>query len=433
MATASELRQILKEDAAGKNLYDHLTETLMRIVMDRPGNAYDAFELISADIKANPLNPDPEAGKGVPPSEEETAKQIAWTKASASLLKVPEAPVEGNGCRYPDLMDEAALLEWAGISFGKGETYRLYLSIKALAETIPGESERARFFGKISTRGSPYYIVETLSTFEGEEVDPTKQEGKEGANKFNYYVTQSLEQSASWVKLPEVTMEQVQAATRFKRLFTGDLDAPVPSFPVFPGTEKNLLRAQIARIGGSTSISPDGYFELDDEGECKGAEAEALAERFPKAGEEMKDAEQWKHHEVELNALGRVRAMPEQLDDNGDPIEPEEPVEVAPPLDAVKPEAWSFRVGPGGAGVAASSCAIAKSLVWPGAVAVAGGRKFLNCYVGNGVIYDPTPYCPPLPQRTQSEWAPGEEEAPLTEEEDVRNDPTPPAAEEEEE
>ena len=125
--------------------------------------------------------------------------------------------------------------------------------------------------------------------------------------------------------------------------------------------------------------------------------------------------------------------MPEQLDDNGDPIEPEEPVEVAPPLDAVKPEAWSFRVGPGGPGVASTSCCIAKSLVWPGAVAVAGGRKYLNCYVGNGVIYDPTPYCPPLPARTQSEWAPGEEEAPLVEEEDVRNDPTPPKAEEEEE
>ena len=126
-------------------------------------------------------------------------------------MKVPEAPVEGNGTKFPDLMDEAALLEWAGISLGKGDTYRLYLSIKALAETIPGESDRARFFGKITTRGKPYYIVETLSTFEGEEVDPTKQEGKEGANKFNYYVTQSLEITGGWTKLPEVTMAQIQA------------------------------------------------------------------------------------------------------------------------------------------------------------------------------------------------------------------------------
>lgn len=71
MATASELRQILKEDHGGKNLYDHLTETLMKIIIDRPKNSYDAFELISADVKANPLNPDPLKGKPLPPSAAE--------------------------------------------------------------------------------------------------------------------------------------------------------------------------------------------------------------------------------------------------------------------------------------------------------------------------------------------------------------------------
>ena len=71
MATANELRQILKEDSTGKNLYEHLTETLMRIVLDRPANAYDSFELISADVKANPMNPDPEKGGPLPPSQEE--------------------------------------------------------------------------------------------------------------------------------------------------------------------------------------------------------------------------------------------------------------------------------------------------------------------------------------------------------------------------
>ena len=71
MATAAELKQILKEDTSGKNLYDHLTETLMKILLDRPKNAYDNFELISAEIKANPLNPDPEIGRPVPPSEDE--------------------------------------------------------------------------------------------------------------------------------------------------------------------------------------------------------------------------------------------------------------------------------------------------------------------------------------------------------------------------
>lgn len=34
MATAQELRQLLKEDAGGRNLYEHLTETLMRVVLE---------------------------------------------------------------------------------------------------------------------------------------------------------------------------------------------------------------------------------------------------------------------------------------------------------------------------------------------------------------------------------------------------------------
>lgn len=71
MATAAELRQILSEDPSGKDLYGHLTETLMRILIERPKNAYDSFELISAAVKANPLNPDPENGKPLPPSAAE--------------------------------------------------------------------------------------------------------------------------------------------------------------------------------------------------------------------------------------------------------------------------------------------------------------------------------------------------------------------------
>jgi hypothetical protein len=76
MATVTELRQILKEDTSGKNLYDHLTETLMKILLDRPGNAFDNFELISADVKSNPLNPDPEKGRSVPAGPEEVLHNI---------------------------------------------------------------------------------------------------------------------------------------------------------------------------------------------------------------------------------------------------------------------------------------------------------------------------------------------------------------------
>jgi len=348
MATAAELRQILKQDAAGKNLYDHLTETLLKILIDKPANSYDQFEIISSDVKAKPFNPDPEAGRAVPPSEEEVrgtrsrdgrtsrrhrlfldlcspshrspcplqyAKKFSWSKKCAALLKVPDEPPEDTGVKLPDLLDEANLLEWAGVSVGRYEAHRLFLSMKKLSESLPGDVGKLRFFGKIYTRGHPYVIVEGLSPEDEEGIDDKLQEGRGGANKNAYWVARGVEVAAAedWVKLPNVTMAQVVVSRKIKRLLTGDLDAPVPSFPPFPGTERHLLRALIARIVGATLISPDGFFELsdDDPPVAKEAEAEALNERFPKPAADIKEAEAWRHHEVELNALGRVLPMPE--------------------------------------------------------------------------------------------------------------------------
>ena len=95
--------------------------------------------------------------------------------------------------KYPDLIDELSILQWAGLCvekvenvenvkcyysskncflcrFYKGEAYRLYLSIKKLAESLPAEVERLRFFGKILTRTVPYYIVEGVSPEEEENI-----------------------------------------------------------------------------------------------------------------------------------------------------------------------------------------------------------------------------------------------------------------------
>ncbi len=130
-----------------------------------------------------------------------------------------------------------------------------------------------------------------------------------------------------------------------------------------------------------------------------------------------------------MNILGRVTAMPEQLDDNGEPIEAEEPAEVTPALKAIEADQWSIRICPGGAGESAAAAVAAKSLKWPGAIAVAAGRRFLNIYVGYGTMYQRETYTPPVPAPVLVEWAPAEEEEPLLETADARVDPTPPAAE----
>lgn len=436
MSSVAELRQILKEDGSGRDLYGHLVETLMKILVDRPANAYDAFELISAEVKENPFDPSPTRGKPVPPAPDQLNAMNKWTNRNSTMLKVPDEPLDESEVKYPDLMTDAHLYEWAGISFGRGEIYRLYLSIKALAESLPAEVERLRFFGKISTRGSPYYIVEGLSPEDEEDIDEDKQESRSGANKYCYWITQRVDAGEGWVKLPNVTCAQIVTARQFKRFLTGDLNAPVPTYPPFPGVERNLLRATIALIASSTSISPDGFFEADDSDvpQAQPVDSETLAANFPKAAPELMTADAWKHHEIELNAIGRITAPPEKVDENGDVIEPGEAAEVGSVLSEIKPSDWGFRVCPGGAGVAAGSAVVARSLLWPGAVAIAAGSRFMNIYVGSGVRFSAEGYTPPFPQTIQQEFVPTEEDSlQLIEQVDVKVDPTPPQPEDEEE
>ena len=73
--------------------------------------------------------------------------------------------------------------------------------------------------------------------------------------------------SDEWVVLPDIVPSQLVIAKQIKKLFTGRLDAPVVSYPPFPGTEAALLRAQIARISAATQVSPIGFFTFDEEGE----------------------------------------------------------------------------------------------------------------------------------------------------------------------
>lgn len=98
-----------------------------------------------------------------------------------------------------------------------------------------------------------------------------------------------------WIELPPVTPQQILIARQIVRCCTGNLDTPVRgdqyiepfpcrvgvpdktkwtvftsqihTFPPFPGTERNYLRAQIARISAATLVSPIGFFTLAGEDE----------------------------------------------------------------------------------------------------------------------------------------------------------------------
>jgi len=47
-----------------------------------------------------------------------------------------------------------------------------------------------------------------------------------------------------WFELPLVTPEQIRVARQIKHIFSGDLEAPVLTYPSFPGKEKHYVKFQ---------------------------------------------------------------------------------------------------------------------------------------------------------------------------------------------
>ncbi|GMH95821.1 hypothetical protein TrST_g12223 [Triparma strigata] len=430
-----EAKQILQMEDNGTSLYDHLSQVLLKVITEKPGDAVTSFENLSIGVKGEKvtLPPAPDS------SAEASGPVLDWsTKTAALFVKPDEAP---EGVPGPDLMADAGMYEWAGVSFGKTETYRLYLSIKKFCETLDAGYQAVKFWGKVTSRDGDYYVCYGKTPENPEDMDATKMEGTEGANKYTYFVTKGV--SSPWVALPNVTMAQIVTAGKIRRLLTGSLDAAVPSYPPFPGNEANLLRAMIAQITADCAIAPSGTFEADDEGLIEPVKNDDGDVDPPKKEcEELLSKDAWQHYELRLNTLGRCTKLPEPED--ADDYEPPEGDEVPEPLGACGEEEgtdeWSMRPCPGGAGQTAGSYAKAVSLTWPGAYAVAGGKSFVNVYVGNGLKYSNVTYTPPLPAGIGKEWSVPEEEAdaevepgtfPL-EGKDVIADPTPPAEEEDE-
>lgn len=415
-----EAKQFLRrEDEDGSSLYEHLSQVLAKIVVEKPANANAMFEHISQELRrgdfANTVAP---AEGDEEPTRPEKEAQLAWCATVSKLYedKTGEEQQEGT---FPDLMTEANVYEWAGISFGREETYRLYLSIKSMALQ---EGRNLRFWGKVLTQSGDYYIIQSENSTDPPSPDEVHTiEGVEGANKYAFWVCKHA--GGEWTQLPNVTPASIVVARQIKRLFTGDIHAKVPSYPPFPGgSEAHLLRAQIALITSECSISPDGFFQEDDEAAegIKSIKKVDEVEEY-KTMDELKDASNWKHHELPINVNGRCNQPPQAEEEADGAVEDAPELPDMPILAAAAEDepAWRIEACPGGPGESPDSIVIAKSLKWPGAVAAAFGNKFINVYCGfgyssnRGVRYEPPPVAP-----IQQEWTPGEDMKDLVEDED---------------
>ncbi|CAL1576774.1 unnamed protein product [Knipowitschia caucasica] len=254
-----------------------------------------------------------------------------------------------------------------------------------------------------------------------------------------------------WTKLPTVTPAQITTARLIRKFFTGRLDAPIVSYPPFPGNESNYLRAQIARISAGTQVSPQGFYQFREE---EGTEAE---EEVPQDGYEVnpefegvaavKLAESlsaWVHHTQHILKQGRCTWVnltlknkelneEEEGEEREEEEEPEEAEpELGPPLltplsqdeEVFQTPPWTLRMS--SRLTPEHALAFVRSNLWPGAYAYATGKKFENVYVGWGLKYTAESYSPPVPPRPQREYLTGPDvmEVPdptVEEEQDLRD------------
>jgi hypothetical protein len=97
-------------------------------------------------------------------------------------------------------------------------------------------------------------------------------------------------------------------------VLTGDLNATFNSNPAFPGKERHLLRAQLARIFHATAIHPIGLFEADEEtGETKFAEEFAMP-----ATDKLLELESWGNTYPQILKIGRTKHLYEETPDEWD-------------------------------------------------------------------------------------------------------------------
>ncbi|PHJ19557.1 radial spokehead family protein [Cystoisospora suis] len=418
----SYLRQATPE---GHSVLEHVSEVLSTLLAQRPPDPYESFELVSEYVKKQRDIKQQNLDKPQPIDDEpdQSKIQAKWLKFSRKLLKLA-APQEEDGDKTyafaPDFTFENRMLSWAGYGFSEREAFRISCGLKRLASEVPGLVS-IRFWGKILGIDNDYWIAE--GQLEGEEGVRSAGEGDEeeadprglGANKYTYWVLRD-EATGEWEMLPDVLPAHIRVARRIKKLFTGDPDKDIITFPWFPGKERHLLRATIAQISSETIVCPAGLWKPkeDDPGQIE----EDPEFEYPSA-RELLPIESWTHSREYINDAGltgypevdeeadeelyaKIQAKMEQ-----DPIlETTRSIAEDPELPTGQPP-WTTKLAGDcatyGADAVTYAVTVLKSLRWPGAVTVYQNKKFTSVYIGYGIRAGLNPFFPVAPDDVQED------------------------------
>ncbi|XP_029476698.2 radial spoke head protein 6 homolog A [Oncorhynchus nerka] len=444
------------------NLYDHFARVLTKVMDERPENVVDVIEDMSHEVKRGLLLDKQSTLRDIPPSP------AAQLLAEQQMLLFSRGGGDDGDQEVetplPNVSEVGFLLEQAGVGLGREETLRVFLALKQLVNSQP--LARCRLWGKILGTEGNYLVAEgeyrdeeegineeTAEDAEGEprdddeeaevveEIDTLprstfkpppvvpKEDNRTGVNKFTYFVCR--ESGLRWMRLPTVTPTQITAARHIRKFFTGRLDAPIVSYPPFPGNEANYLRAQIARISAGTQVSPLGFYQFgEEEGEEEEEGARDSFEENPDfegipVPEMAESLSTWVHHVQHILQQGRCvwvnlaekpeddfeEEADEEVKEEADEPEPE----VGPPLltplsedaEITTTPPWSSKMS--STLISQFAIAVLRSNLWPGAYAYASGKNFENIYFGWGLKFAGEAYTPTFPTIPQREYTSGPE------------------------
>jgi hypothetical protein len=368
---------LMKADAEGNSVYDHLYNLVYTVLEENPGdvvNHPEKFAELSAATKKHLFAHGPKASasncSSVVPAE-----QLAKAQQNRTLFDQPppevvtkiEQPtpyttittttiVPRQAPKVKSLVTESQLWRYAGVSLPEQELFLLDLSISRLAEEK--KLEDVRFVGKIfGIRGNYIVVSSKRYVSSGEEVfeevnnmpkpprkkievDVQPEPAYKGCNRLSFWVTSDA--SSPWKLLPDITPQQINAARKVKKFFTGDLDASVQSYPAFPWSEGVYLRAQLSRIVSACVIAPNGAVDKvepeEDEPEDDDQPKKLKVAKYVPLTKVNKDytgddengvaalvdTDQWVHVESYIYETGRQTKVPPKPEVEGEEEPPQE-------------------------------------------------------------------------------------------------------------
>ena len=301
--------------ADGSDLFRHLSLVCESLIKEKPLEVSpDVVAQHSVKVKFENLAWNDEARPPPNPNAAIAAAQLA------AYFRKSKPQADRNGrlvqestpviTAVSDFTSQSEILSWSGVGLGRELAGQITASLHALAAAHP-EYKSVRFWGRIFGVQQDYFVAEGyLAKHAKPKFSKPAQPGlwqyaaaKRDVekvvhlNRYRYHVCHRI--GDAWVLLPDVLYSQIVSAQKIKKLVSGDLGAAVASFPIFPGTEANYLRAQIARISSESLFAPSGYVVKNDapEGqEDQAASVDPSAEFGEGPGAEaLADAGGWTH------------------------------------------------------------------------------------------------------------------------------------------